>query len=126
MQKINYMMAEVVFKKAQMIDADANKACNLVLCLIRRSRYEEASLILEDVLNGKIPGSDDVKSRKRAEELLAELNSKRPQPQFMDVLGLDDDIVKGLDQLLNVWGSNRTRRLPIFEEISTFRDQLAC
>lgn len=126
MQKTNYMMAEVVFKKAQMIDADANKACNLVLCLIKQSRYEEASLILDDVLLGKIPGSDDIKTIKRAEELLAELNSKLPQPQFIDVLGLDDDIVKGLDQLLYAWGSNRTRRLPIFEEISPFRDQLAC
>ena len=75
MKKTNCMAAEVVFKKAQMLEADANKACYLVLCLIRQSCFEEASLILEDVLHGKIAGSDDVRSRKRAEELLAELNS---------------------------------------------------
>ncbi|XP_061350919.1 protein SULFUR DEFICIENCY-INDUCED 1-like isoform X2 [Gastrolobium bilobum] len=126
MQKTNYMMAEVVFKKAQMIDADANKACNLVLCLMRQSRYEEALLVLEEVLQGKLPGSDEIKSKKRAEELLEELNANMPQPQFMDTLGLDDDFVKGIDELLNAWGTNRSRRLPIFVEISSVRDQLAC
>ncbi|KAK7255897.1 hypothetical protein RIF29_29324 [Crotalaria pallida] len=126
MQKGNYMMAEAVFKKAQMIDADANKACNLGLCLMRQSRFEEASFILKDVLQGKLPGSDEFKSRKRAEELIEELNSNLPQPQFMNALSLDDDFVKGIDELLNAWGSNRSRRLPIFEEISSFRDQLAC
>ncbi|KAK7338891.1 hypothetical protein VNO77_19525 [Canavalia gladiata] len=126
MQKTNYMMAEVVFKKAQMIDADANKACNLVLCLVRQSRYGEAYNILEEVLDGKLPGSDETKSRKRAEELLEELNANMPQTQFMDALGLDDDFVKGIDELLNTWNTNRPRRLPIFEEISSFRNQLAC
>ncbi|KAL1359574.1 hypothetical protein AAHE18_04G116800 [Arachis hypogaea] len=127
MQKENYMMAEVVFKKAQMIDADANKACNLVVCLMRQSRYEEAYYILEHVLHGKLPGSDETKSKKRAEELLLEFNSNIPQSQYLDNLGLDDDFVKGIDELLTAWGSNnRSRRLPIFEEISSFRDQLAC
>lgn len=126
MQKTNYMMAEVVFKKAQMIDADANKALNLALCLMRQSRYEEAYLILEQVLQGKLPGSDEIKSRNRAEELLVELNANLPQPKFMDDLGLDDDLLKGIDGLLNVWSPTRSRRLPIFEEISSFRDQLAC
>lgn len=126
MQKTNYMMAEVIFKKAQMIDADANKACNLGLCLMRQSRYEEAYFILEQVLHGKLQGSDEIKSKKRAEELLAELNANLPQPHFMDDLGLDDDFVKGIDELLDEWSTNRSRRLPIFEEISSFRDQLAC
>ncbi|CAL0306019.1 unnamed protein product [Lupinus luteus] len=128
MQKANYMMAEVVFKKAQMIDSDANKACNLVLCLIKQSRFEEASLILDDVVQGKIPGSSDFKSRKRANELLEELNDKLPIQEFsVDILGFDDGLMKGLDQVLNAFGgSNRSRRLPIFEEISSFRDQLAC
>ncbi|AES79195.2 male sterility MS5 family protein [Medicago truncatula] len=125
MQKTNYMMAEVVFKKAQMIDADANKALNLALCLMRQSRYEEAYLILEQVLQGKLPGSDEIKSRNRAEELLVELSANLPQPKFMDDLGLDDDLLKGIDGLLNVWSPTRSRRLPIFEEISSFRDQLA-
>ncbi|OIW07570.1 hypothetical protein TanjilG_08457 [Lupinus angustifolius] len=126
MQKAHYMMAEVIFKKAQMIDADSNKACNLSLCLMKQSRYEEASFILNDILQGKLPGSDEFKSRKRAQELLEELNSNMPQLHSMNTLGLDDDFVKGIDELLNAWGSNRSRRLPIFEEISSFRDQLAC
>ncbi|KAF7825710.1 Protein SULFUR DEFICIENCY-INDUCED 1 [Senna tora] len=116
MQKANYMMAEVVFKKAQMIDPDANKACNLGQCLIRQARYEEAHLVIEQVLEGKIPGSGDTKSRKRAEELIEELKSTMPKAQFID----------GIDQLINVWGPNRSRRLPIFEEISPVRDQLSC
>ena len=126
MQKENYMMAEVVFKKAQMVDADANKACNLGLCLMRQCRYEEAYYILEEVLQGKHQGSDEINSRKRAEELLEELNANLPQPEFMADLDLDDDFVKGIDDMLDAWNTNRSRRLPIFEEISSFRDQLAC
>ncbi|XP_058769055.1 protein SULFUR DEFICIENCY-INDUCED 1-like [Vicia villosa] len=126
MQKTNYKMAEVIFKKAQMIDADANKALNLALCLMRQSRYEEAYSVLEQVLQGKLQGSDEIKSQNRAEELLIELNANIPQPKFMDDLGLDDDLVKGIDGLLNVWSPIRSRRLPVFEEISSFRDQLAC
>lgn len=119
-------MAEVVFQKAQMVDADANKACNLGLCLMKQSRYEEAYYILEEVLQGKVAGCDEMKSRKRAEELLEELNANLPQHEFMDSLGLDDDFVKGIDDMLNAWNTNRPRRLPIFEQISSFRDQLAC
>ncbi|KAF5746335.1 hypothetical protein HS088_TW06G00506 [Tripterygium wilfordii] len=52
MKKSNYMAAEVVYKKAQMVDPDANKACNLGLCLIKQARYEEARLILQRVLQG--------------------------------------------------------------------------
>ncbi|KAI4356440.1 hypothetical protein L6164_000462 [Bauhinia variegata] len=126
MQKTNYMMAEVVYKKAQMIHPDTNKACNLGLCLIKQARYEDAQSILEDVLHGKIPGSDDIKARKRAEELLTELKSKLTQSEPVKILGLDDDFVNGLDQMLNSWGPIRSRRLPIFEEITPFRDQLAC
>lgn len=127
MQKENYMMAEVVFKKAQMVEADANKACNLGLCLMRQSRYEEAYYILEEVLQGKVAGCDEMKSRKRAEELVQELNGNLPQDdEFIDSLGLDDEFVKGIDDMVNAWNTNRTRRLPIFEQISSFRDQLAC
>lgn len=126
MQKMNYVMAEVVYQKAQMIDPDCNKACNLGLCLIRQARYEEAKLIIEDVLNGKLPGSDDSKSRKRAQELLTELKSLLPPPHLSDLLVLDDEFIKGLEQLMNEWGPIKSKRLPIFEEISSFRDQLAC
>uniref|UniRef100_A0A0R0F1P3 Uncharacterized protein n=1 Tax=Glycine max TaxID=3847 RepID=A0A0R0F1P3_SOYBN len=126
MQKMNYMMAEVVYRKAQIIDPDCNKACNLGLCLIRQARYEEAQLVLEDVLKGNLPGSDDSKARKRAQDLRTELRSMLPPPHFSDLLGLDDEFIKGLEQLMNEWGPIRSKRLPIFEEISSFRDQLAC
>ncbi|XP_028796898.1 protein SULFUR DEFICIENCY-INDUCED 1 [Neltuma alba] len=126
MQKKNYMMAEVVYRKAQMIDPDCNKACNLGLCLMRQARYEEAQVILEEVILGNVPGSEDGKSRKRAEDLLVELRSKLPGPQLPDLLGLDDDFIKGLERLMSEWGPLRSKRLPIFEEISSFRDQLAC
>lgn len=126
MQKMNYVMAEVVYRKAQMIDPDCNKACNLGLCLIRQARYEEAQLIIEDVLQGKLPGSDDSKSRKRAQEILTELRPLLPPPHLSDLLVLDDEFINGLEQLINEWGPVRSKRLPIFEEISSFRDQLAC
>ena len=126
MQKMNYMMAEVVYRKAQMIDPDCNKAYNLGLCLVKQAKYEEAQLILEAVLKGNLPGSDDSKSRKRAQDLLKELRSMLPPPQLSDLLGLDDEFIKGLERLVNEWGPIRSKRLPIFEEISSFRDQLAC
>ncbi|KAL5562084.1 hypothetical protein UlMin_031831 [Ulmus minor] len=126
MQKTNFMMAEVVYKKAQMIDPDANKGCNLGLCLMKQARYDEASLVLEEVLQGRLPGSEDSKARRRAQELLMQLKSRQPLPESTDLLGLDDDFVKGLEQMMNERGPVRSKRLPIFEEISPFRDQLAC
>lgn len=127
MQKSNFMMAEVVYQKAQMIDPDANKACNLALCLIKQGRYDEAYTVIQDVLQGRLPGSDDCKSRNRAGELIIELRSSwQPSLEPSDLVGLDDDFLKGLEQLMNEWGPLRSKRLPIFEEISSFRDQLAC
>ncbi|XP_060174858.1 protein SULFUR DEFICIENCY-INDUCED 1-like isoform X2 [Lycium barbarum] len=128
MQKGNFMAAEVVLKKAQMIYADSNKACNLAHCLIKEARYDEARYILEDVWRGKYSGSDDTKIRNRVEELLLELDLKQPPPFLKNIPGLDldDDFVNGFEQLINEWARPKSRRLPIFEEISTIRDQLAC
>ncbi|KAK4356875.1 hypothetical protein RND71_022485 [Anisodus tanguticus] len=128
MQQSNYAAAEVVYRKAQQIDPDANKACNLCMCLLKQARYIEARSVLQDVLQGKISGSDDLKSKTRAEELCKELESfvslgyTFPSPQ----LNLEDAFVDGLDQLINQYAPFRSRRLPIFEEISPCRDQLAC
>ncbi|KAG7983292.1 hypothetical protein I3843_04G098300 [Carya illinoinensis] len=139
--KSNFMMAGVVCQKAQMIDPDANKACNLVFCLIKQARYEEAFSIMQDVLQGRLPGSDECKSRKRTQELIMELKSIwHPSLPLMEssddhdhiVLDLDEDFLKGLEQLMNEWGPLRSKRLPIFEEISPFRispfrnDELVC
>ena len=128
MQLGNHMAAEVVYRKAQSIDPDANKACNLCLCLIKQSRYDEARTCLEDVLQGKVSGSEDPKSRNRAEELLQELEKYQSAPSTPNLSrsSIQDACIEGLEQLMNQWAPIRTRRLPIFEEISPFRDQLAC
>lgn len=128
MQQSNYAAAEIVYRKAQQIDPDVNKACNLCTCLQKQSRYSEARSVVEDVLQGKISGSDDPKSKNRVEELLKELEPfgsfgyTSPSPQ----LNLEDAFLDGLDQLINQYPPFRSRRLPIFEEISPCRDQLAC
>ena len=113
-----------------MIDPDANKACNLALCLIKQARYDDARSVLLDVSQGRLPGSGDVKSRSRAEELLMEVKSRETPDELTDILGFnldeDDDFVKGLEKLMSEWAPSRSKRLPIFEEISSFRDQLTC
>lgn len=128
MQQENHMAAEVVYRKAQLIDPDANKACNLCLCLMKQSRYAEARTCLEDVLQGKVSGSEDPKSRNRAEELLQELEKYQSAPSSSNLSrsSIEDACIEGLEQLMDQWTPIRTRRLPIFEEISPFRDQLAC
>ncbi|XP_075478158.1 protein SULFUR DEFICIENCY-INDUCED 1-like isoform X2 [Primulina tabacum] len=124
MKKPNYMAAEVVYRKAQMIDPDTNKALNLGYCLIKQARYEEAYLFLQDVLQCKLSGSDDFKSRNRAEELLLELESKHPSLPTLSnspQLNFEDDFVEALERMMmNEWATTRSRRLPIFEEISQF------
>ena len=128
MQQENYAAAEVVYHKAQEIDPDANKACNLCLCLIKQTRYAEAHSILKEVLEGKLLGSDEAKSRNRAEELRNELNQCRSNVSTTNNFGIkiEDAFLEGLDQLMNQGTPFRSRRLPIFEEISPLRDQLAC
>lgn len=127
MQKMNFMMAEVVYRKSQMIDPDANKACNLGLCLIKQARYEDASLVLQDVLHRILPGSDELRSRRRAKELMQDIQSRsNPSAEPFDQLGFDDDFVNGLEQLMSERGPSRSKRLPIFEEITPVLSQLAC
>lgn len=126
MQKSNYMAAEVVYRKAQMVDPDTNKALNLCHCLIKQARYNEANLVLQDVLQYRLPGSDDLKSRNRAEELLLILDSKQSSNPILSNLDFEDDFVEALERVMNEWAPARSKRLPIFEEISQFRDQLAC
>ena len=121
------MAAEVVYKKAQMIDPDANKACNLARCLIKQARNVEAHLVLNEVLQGKLPGSEDCQTQNRAQELMLELEPKwLPPPETVKITGFDleDDFIDELEKLLNEWSPLRTKRLPIFEEISSYRNQL--
>ncbi|KAJ9697153.1 hypothetical protein PVL29_009080 [Vitis rotundifolia] len=127
MQKSKFMAAEVVYKKAQMIDPDANKACNLAHCLIKQARNVEAHLVLNEVLQGKLPGSEDCQTQNRAQELMLELEPRwLPPPRTVKITGFDleDDFIDELEKLLNEWSPLRTKRLPIFEEISSYRNQL--
>lgn len=128
MQQKNYAAAEVVYRKAQEIDPDANKACNLSLCLTKQERYPEAKHILDEILQGKLVGSEEPKSINRAKELLKELEPWQfvPSPLLSSEISLEDAFLEGLDQLLSKRTQFRSRRLPIFEEISPNRDQLAC
>ncbi|CAB4261975.1 unnamed protein product [Prunus armeniaca] len=128
MQQGNHVAAEVVYRKAQIIDPDANKACNLCLCLIKQTRYVEAQAVLDDVLQGALSGSDEPKSKIRAKELLQELEQCQTVVLSSNSLSLniEDAFLEGLDHLMKHWTPLRSRRLPIFEEISSFRDQLAC
>lgn len=131
MQQENFLAAEIVYRKAQLIDPDANKACNLCLCLIKQARCTEAQSVLDDVLLGTLSGSDDPKLRNRAEDLVRELETYKQTCQSSlssaaSGLSLEDAFVEGLDQLMSQWTPYRSKRLPIFEEISPFRDQLAC
>ncbi|XP_077252814.1 protein SULFUR DEFICIENCY-INDUCED 2-like [Tasmannia lanceolata] len=129
MQQGNYPAAEMVYRKAQLIEPDANKACNLGLCLIKQAHFDEAQSVLQDVLNKRFLGSDDCKSLSRAGELLSELKTRQYELEsstHQPGLNLEETILEGLDLFLNEWAPFRPRRLPIFEEISPFRDQIAC
>lgn len=126
MQLSNYDAAEVVYRKAQEIEPDGNKACNLGLCLIKQNRFDEARRTLEGVLNQSLPGSDDGKTINRAEELLREMDSRLPLCPLGTDLNIKEEIMERLDIMTMEWAPFRSRRLPIFEEIFPFRDQMAC
>jgi hypothetical protein len=150
MQQSNFMAAEVVYRKAQMIDPDANKACNLALCLIEQSRFADAELVLGDVLAGRFPAGqdqqDDGKILRKVAELLGRIMAEETtstgggaaaaaaegqQPQDDDEHDCEDWVEREILKLLDVavtqysWKSNR--RLPVFEEISPIgMEQMAC
>ncbi|CAF1715849.1 hypothetical protein HID58_084385 [Brassica napus] len=129
MQQAKYLSAEAVYRKAQIVEPDANKSCNLAMCLIKQGRFEEGRAVLDDVLESRVSGSDDCKTRQRAVELLSELETSLPRgrdAEMEDVLGnmLDDDFVLGFEERTAT--SFKSKRLPIFEQISPFIDQLVC
>ncbi|KAF0925338.1 hypothetical protein E2562_016030 [Oryza meyeriana var. granulata] len=127
MQQNNYSAAELVYRKAQSIEPDANRACNLGLCLIKQSRHDEARQVLHDVLLRRISGSEDDKVVARAKQLLHELEPVTHVSSPLDAgLSVSEEIMERLDLALNEWTPFRSRRLPVFEEIATLRDQIAC
>lgn len=113
MQQCNYQAAEAVYRKALMIEPDGNKGCNLALCLMKEERVDEARDVLLEVLQGQSQAvyAGEDKSLSRALELLSEIGTSP---------------YEGLDLRINEWTPSRSRRLPIFEEISSFQDQFAC
>ena len=126
-QQNNFEAAELVYRKAQTIEPGANRACNLGLCLIKQGRHEEARQALEDVRLRRIYGTEDEKVVARAEQLLRELNPLKCVSSPFEVgLGVHEEITLKLDLVMNEWTPFRSRRLPVFEEIATFRDQMAC
>ncbi|CAN7064879.1 hypothetical protein IGI04_039436 [Brassica rapa subsp. trilocularis] len=129
MQLKDYTAAEAVYRKAQVVEPDANKACNLCTCLIKQGKFDEARTILfRDVLQEKREGfGDDSRLKVRVQELLSELDVFASVSVECEV-GMDEiAVVEGIDEFMKEWRRPlRTRRLPIFEEILPLRDQLAC
>ncbi|KAK8961761.1 hypothetical protein KSP40_PGU019093 [Platanthera guangdongensis] len=113
MQRRDFAAAETVYGKAQAIDPDANKACNLGICLMRRGDFAAARRVLLDVVGRRLTGCGEGKAESRAMELLWEMESRRPSSPAEEEAAVSTS-------------SLRSRRLPIFEEISTYRDQMAC
>ncbi|CAH8287164.1 unnamed protein product [Eruca vesicaria subsp. sativa] len=131
MQLKDYTAAETVYRKAQVIEPDANKACNLCTCLIKQGKVDEARTILfRDVLQEKKEGfGDDSRLKVRVQELMSEVEPRGGVVASVECeVGMDEiAVVEGIDEFMKEWRRPlRTRRLPIFEEILPLRDQLAC
>lgn len=134
MQQRNYMAAEVVYRKAQMIDPDANKACNLALCLIEQSRLADAELVLADVLAGRYHAREnDGKIVRKVEEWLGRIRAEMGGVGVdgcSDENAVEDEMVELLDGVVKQWAApykRSNRRLPVFEEITPLaREQMAC
>jgi tetratricopeptide (TPR) repeat protein len=134
MQLRDYTAAETVYRRAQMIEPDANKTCNLCTCLIKQGKHDEArSILFRDVLRENEEGFGDLRLKARVQELLSELEPREEEVEAAVLaavsleceVGMDE--IEGLDEFVKEWRRPyRTRRLPIFEEILPLRDQLAC
>jgi tetratricopeptide (TPR) repeat protein len=138
MQQRNYMAAEAVYRKAQMVDPDANKACNLALCLIEQRRLADAELVLADVIAGAYNSGareHGGKIVKKAEELLERIRAETGGGGGGEEAGSEDgaeadEMAELLDEVVRQWTApyrRSDRRLPVFEEITPlFRQQMAC
>ena len=63
----------------------------------------------------------------RAEQLLSELGPTTHVSSPFDIgLSFTEEIMERLDLVMNDWTPFRSRRLPVFEELDAFRDQMAC
>ncbi|XP_020592207.1 protein SULFUR DEFICIENCY-INDUCED 1-like [Phalaenopsis equestris] len=125
MQQKCFDAAELAYRKAQMIDPDANKACNLGVCLMRQGNFDNARSVLLDVVKHRVLDGEEWKAVSRATELLREIELKQ-STSTMDKILSRGEAIDRLDNALNGWSPSKSRRLPIFVEISTYRDQIAC
>ncbi|KAG8073597.1 hypothetical protein GUJ93_ZPchr0006g42665 [Zizania palustris] len=126
MQQGNFMAAEVVYRKAQMMDPDANKACNLALCLIEQRRLADAKAVLADVLARHDQSQHGDKIVAKVEELMSRISGG---VEGRGGGGGDDEMVELLDEVVRQWAApyrKSNRRLPVFEEITPVcREQMA-
>ncbi|XP_020573981.1 protein SULFUR DEFICIENCY-INDUCED 1-like isoform X2 [Phalaenopsis equestris] len=125
MQQNNFVTAEAVYRKAQMIEPDAKKACNLGICLMKQGHFDDARCVLLEIVNHKLIGCDERKVSDRANELLYEIESRQSNSDVDIDLRLEEKSIVKLDHVLNESCQQISKRLPIFEEISTHRDQTA-
>lgn len=127
MQQANYMAAEAVYRKAQMIEPNANNGCNLGVCLINQGRYDEARSIVTTVLDlgfsSATAAAVDRKALQRAKKLLAEIDQSISVSEMTRRLG--EEMLQSLDIMEEGWTPSKSKRLPVFEEISPFWDQMA-
>ncbi|KAK8937454.1 hypothetical protein KSP39_PZI012259 [Platanthera zijinensis] len=133
MQQGKYKASEAVYLKAQMIDADANRAYNLSLCLLRQGRLEDARRVLADVLTGRLQVQPDAKSLRRAAELLREIESPPPPPpqcwgeSTAARKSAEEEVIERISVLLNEWAPLESifDHCAAFEEISQRTDEIA-
>ncbi|XP_020577346.1 protein SULFUR DEFICIENCY-INDUCED 1-like [Phalaenopsis equestris] len=129
MQQGKCRASEAVYLKAQMIDADANKACNLSLCLIKQGRFEEARSVLLDVLKGRLPASStDGKIMRRAAELLHETELHSRLGGQNSGKNMEEEVMERISVLINEWAPLESifDHSAIIEEISHQSDGIAC
>ena len=101
MQLKEYTAAEAVYHKAQVVEPDANKACNLCTCLIKQGKADEArSVLFRDVLQENKEGfDDDSRLKVRVQELLSDLDVVTSVSVECEV-GMDEiAVVEGIDEI---------------------------
>lgn len=137
MQLSNYHAAEAVYRKAQMMSPDCNKGYNLALCLMKQERVDEARAILIELLQAQqmtqnLVSLEEDKFKNRAVELLGEIEPSSSQqnqclsPPSKASTEIVEDIAQRLEKALKDWTPFQPSGLPVLEDVSSFRDQIAC
>ncbi|GLJ21642.1 hypothetical protein SUGI_0403020 [Cryptomeria japonica] len=114
MQQLNFAAAEIVYRKAQLIDPDENKACNLSICLMKQGKVEEAI----NILQASLSTSKEHKPLDRTEELLKQIQALKIEENA--TLQAESDL---LDLQLPEWNwstqmGRKRNRLRVFEQMT--------